>query len=76
MYDCVTLLYSRNWYNIVNQLYFKKLIRYSRVTDESVWSKINTSPNLCPWDTKTETIQYKGRQVLINISVSTKFKKQ
>ena len=24
MYDWVTLLYCRNWYNIVNQLYFKK----------------------------------------------------
>ena len=24
MYDCVTLLYSRNWHNIVNQLYFNK----------------------------------------------------
>ena len=24
MYDWVTLLYSRNWYNIVNQLYFNK----------------------------------------------------
>ena len=22
MYDWVTLLYSKNWYNIVNQLYF------------------------------------------------------
>ena len=24
MYDWVTLLYSRNWHNIVNQLYFHK----------------------------------------------------
>ena len=24
MYDRVTLLYSRNWHNIVNQLYFNK----------------------------------------------------
>ena len=24
MYHWVTLLYSRNWHNIVNQLYFKK----------------------------------------------------
>ena len=24
MYDWVTLLYSRNWHNIVNQLYFNK----------------------------------------------------
>ena len=24
MYNWVTLLYSRNWYNIVNQLYFNK----------------------------------------------------
>ena len=23
-YDWVTLLYSRNWHNIVNQLYFNK----------------------------------------------------
>ena len=26
MYDWVTLLCSRNWYNIVNQLYFSKNI--------------------------------------------------
>ena len=25
MYDWVTLLYSRNWHNTVNQLYFKKM---------------------------------------------------
>ena len=24
MYDCVTLLYSRNWHNIVNQQYLIK----------------------------------------------------
>ena len=24
VYNCVTLLYSRNWHNTVNQLYFKK----------------------------------------------------
>ena len=24
MYDWVTMLYSRNWHNSVNQLYFKK----------------------------------------------------
>ena len=24
MYDWVTLLYSRNWHNSINQLYFKK----------------------------------------------------
>ena len=24
VYDCVTLLYSRNWHNFVNQLYFNK----------------------------------------------------
>ena len=27
MYDWVTLLYSRNWHNTVNQLYFKKILK-------------------------------------------------
>ena len=35
MYDWVTLLYSRNWYNIVNQLYFKyKKKENSRKSDD------------------------------------------
>ena len=28
MYDWVTLLYSRNWHNTVNQLYFNKRFFY------------------------------------------------
>ena len=27
MYDWVTLLYGRNWHNIVNQIYFNKKYR-------------------------------------------------
>ena len=27
MYDCITLLYSRNWHNPVNQLYINNKIR-------------------------------------------------
>ena len=32
MYDWVTLLYSRNWHNTVNQLYFNK--NKSKNTDQ------------------------------------------
>ena len=47
MYEWVTLLYSINWYNIVNQLYFKK--------KEKKFKKIFISPTPFPFQEVTGT---------------------
>ena len=41
MYDWVTLLYSRNWHNIINQLYFNKKYFFKKVRSSLVaqWVK-------------------------------------
>ena len=39
-YDWVTMLYSRNWHNIVNQLYFNKEINKNISRSSPRWKTI------------------------------------
>ena len=51
MYDWVILLYSRNWHNIVNQLYFKKKKGWSshHGSAETDLPSIDKDAGLDPW---------------------------
>ena len=51
MYDWVALLYSRNWHNIVNQLYFnlkKKGKKQKKTHSRQGGSKPNAFDSNCP----------------------------
>ena len=40
VYDCIALLYSRNWHNIVNQLHFNKKKKNLNVLISATQSKV------------------------------------
>ena len=55
VYDWITLLYSKNWHNIVNQLYFNK--------NETEYEKIKTKKKCPVWRTTFQRLPYTEIQV-------------
>ena len=58
MYDWVTLLYNRNWYNTVNQLYFNKKIQISThyTKDKEKILKSERKHRVPTWKKKKELV--------------------
>ena len=56
MHDWVSLLYSRNWHNVVNQLYFKNKRKSSTVESNPKEAHLTYTNLTCKLSMNTENI--------------------